>query len=149
MSGTRVVTNQEVVRQPTFPKVVVAVASEQGRRDENQDWLSWTQTPHGELFVIADGMGGYKGGALAAKMTVDMVEQAVSEAPQEWTFGKAVTEALSLANSEVYRLAHVGNADTENMGSTALVVLLSNGTRTSRTSATAAPTCFATATCNY
>ena len=110
-----------------FPKVVVAVASEQGRRDENQDWLSWTQTPHGELFVIADGMGGYKGGALAAKMTVDMVEQAVSEAPQEWTFGKAVTEALSLANNEVYRLAHGGNADTENMGSTALVVLLSNG----------------------
>ena len=68
-----------------------------------------------------------KGGALAAKMTVDMVEQAVSDAPPEWSFGKAVTEALSQANHEVHRLAHRGNPDTENMGSTALVVLLSDG----------------------
>lgn len=120
-------TNQEGIHQPTLPKVEVAVVSEQGRRDENQDWLSWTQTPRGELFVIADGMGGYKGGALAAKMTVEMVERAVSDAPQEWSFGKAVTEALSLANGEVHRLAHSGNPDTENMGSTALVMLLSDG----------------------
>ncbi|HVQ14422.1 MAG TPA: protein phosphatase 2C domain-containing protein [Vicinamibacterales bacterium] len=120
-------TNQDVVDQPTFPKVEVAVASEQGLRDENQDWLSWTQTPRGELFVIADGMGGYKGGALAAKMTVDTVEASVSEAPPESSFGKAVTEALSEANREVHLLAHSGNPDTENMGSTALVVLLSDG----------------------
>ena len=88
-------TNQEVISQPSFPKVAVAVASEQGLRDENQDWLSWTQTPRGELFVIADGMGGYKGGALAAKMTADTVEASLSEASPEWSFGKAVTEALS------------------------------------------------------
>jgi protein phosphatase len=125
--GAQVVTNQEVIPQPTFPKVEVAVASDQGRREENQDWLSWTQTPRGELFVIADGMGGYKGGALAAKMTVDTVEASVSDAPPEWSFGKAVTEALSEANREVHRLAHSGNPDTENMGSTALVVLLSDG----------------------
>ena len=120
-------TNQEVISQPSFPKVAVAVASEQGLRDENQDWLSWTQTPRGELFVIADGMGGYKGGALAAKMTADTVEASLSEAAPEWSFGKAVTEALSEANREVHRLAHSGDPDTENMGSTALVVLLTDG----------------------
>ena len=121
------VTNEQAVSQPAVPKVAVAVASEQGRREENQDWYSWTQSPLGELFVIADGMGGYKGGALAAKMTVDIVERGMSEAPQEWSFGRAATEALAAANQEVHRLAHSGNPDTENMGSTALVVLLSEG----------------------
>jgi protein phosphatase len=119
--------NAEVGPPPALPKVAVAVASEQGRREENQDWYSWTQTDRGELFVIADGMGGYKGGALAAKMTVEIVEKAMSEAPAQSSFAQAVTEALIYANHEVHRVAHSGNPDTENMGSTALVMLLSDG----------------------
>jgi protein phosphatase len=121
------VNDEEAVDQPTFPRVEVAVASEEGLRDENQDWLSWTRTPRGELFVIADGMGGYKGGALAARMTVDAVEQFLSDAPADLPFGKAATEAIARANREVHRLAHSGDPETDHMGSTVLVVLLSEG----------------------
>lgn len=41
------------------------------QRTENQDRVTRASTPYGELFVVADGMGGYEGGAEAAQATVD------------------------------------------------------------------------------
>ncbi len=41
------------------------------QRTENQDRVTRAATPFGELFVVADGMGGYQGGAEAAQATVD------------------------------------------------------------------------------
>jgi serine/threonine protein phosphatase PrpC len=109
------------------PVIEVAVLSEKGRREENQDWMSWSQVPWGELFIVADGMGGHKGGALAARMTVEGLEKHLRDQPAEWPFVKAFQEAARKTNEEVYRSAHSGNPETEKMGSTVVVLLISNG----------------------
>ena len=109
------------------PEIEVAVLSEKGRREENQDWMSWSRVPWGELFIVADGMGGHKGGALAARMTVEGLEKHLRNQPAEWPFLKAFLEAARKTNEEVYRSAHSGNPETEKMGSTVVVALISNG----------------------
>ena len=40
-------------------------------RETNQDSFGSAKTDWGELFVVADGMGGHKGGEIASKITVD------------------------------------------------------------------------------
>jgi len=40
-------------------------------RTENQDRVTRASTPFGDLFVVADGVGGYQGGAEAAQATVE------------------------------------------------------------------------------
>ncbi len=44
------------------------VGSERG---ENQDRVTRARTPFGDLFVVADGIGGYRGGSEAAQATTD------------------------------------------------------------------------------
>lgn len=112
---------------PTEARVEVAAVSEKGPRDENQDWLSWVQSPRGELFIVADGMGGYKGGAHAAKLTVDCIEKYIGEASASWPFARALEHAVTLANREVHQIAHSGDPETENMGSTVVVALVADG----------------------
>jgi serine/threonine protein phosphatase PrpC len=48
-------------------KLEVGALSETGPvREENQDRMCGRQVGAGRLYVVADGMGGHKGGALAA-----------------------------------------------------------------------------------
>jgi PPM family protein phosphatase len=58
---------------PSTPLVVsVGVQCHVGRqRTENQDRITRAAIPFGDLFVVADGVGGYQGGAEAAQATVD------------------------------------------------------------------------------
>jgi len=52
--------------------VSVGVETHVGKlRTENQDRVTRAATPFGDLFVVADGVGGYKGGAQAAQSTVE------------------------------------------------------------------------------
>jgi PPM family protein phosphatase len=52
--------------------VSVGVQCDVGReRTENQDRVTRANTPFGDLFVVADGVGGYQGGAEAAQATVE------------------------------------------------------------------------------
>src|SRR5215467_4568000 len=83
------------------PEMQVAVMSEKGLRDENQDCMSWTQTTWGELFIVADGLGGYKGGARASRMTVDGLEKHLRSQSPDWAFAKALSEAVRQTNEEV------------------------------------------------
>jgi protein phosphatase len=103
----------------------VAVLSETGRRSENQDWMSWSRIPWGECYIVADGMGGYKGGALAARMTVEGLERCLKAQSADRPFEQALQEAVSKTNEEVYRTAQSGNPETDHMGSTLAVALVS------------------------
>jgi serine/threonine protein phosphatase PrpC len=58
--------------QSTSLVVSVGVECNVGKeRTENQDRVTRAATPFGDLFVVADGVGGYQGGAEAAQTTVD------------------------------------------------------------------------------
>ena len=108
-------------------KVEVAALSETGLRDENQDWMNWSSVSWGECYIVADGVGGNKGGAVASRMTVEGFQRHLNSLPIEWPFEKALQEAARRTNEEVYRSAHSGDPETENMGSTVVVALVSDG----------------------
>lgn len=139
--------------------VVVGGATDTGRkRRENQDsflavdlspplgeprFLLAPQTPaerdggfalglKGALLLVADGMGGAAGGALASRMAVEAIAQDLatrwcaerSSSPQ--LFGARLREAVELANAAIHNHA-AHDARLRGMGSTATAVgLLEN-----------------------
>ena len=112
------------------PLVVRAVLrTDVGRvRSENQDFGSVTtlaeEGPHsGErLLIVADGMGGHRGGATASRMAGETVKTQYEESGSEDIAG-ALRDALTRANRRIFSEAQT-NADLRGMGTTtsALVV---------------------------
>jgi serine/threonine protein phosphatase PrpC len=101
----------------------VAEASEQGPvRDENQDRMCSVTMPSGRLHIVADGMGGHKGGALAAQLTIDGLRRVLEQAPAGISIPSLLRQAFEQTNLEVHRMAHSGDAETDGMGSTAVVL---------------------------
>jgi serine/threonine protein phosphatase PrpC len=104
----------------------VGAASETGYvREENQDRMGRSQVTLGHVYVIADGMGGYKGGAAAAKLTVDRLQEYLNETPPGSTMEDAIRAAFEKTNKAVYEKAHSGDSETEGMGSAAVMLLTS------------------------
>lgn len=112
--------------QPNGPRAIeprVGAKTDRGKvREENQDAMSGFRTPLGEVYIVADGMGGHEGGAIAAKMVVsgfeDRLQHAAGQAPPE-----ALCAAAEEINAEIHRRAYSGDPATEKMGSTAVLVL--------------------------
>jgi serine/threonine protein phosphatase PrpC len=108
------------------PNWEVSALSETGYvREENQDRMSRVQMELGHLYVVADGMGGHKGGALAAQLTVEGLQQHLSKAQPGSSVEDAITEAFEKTNHSVYKKAHSGDPATDGMGSTAVLLLAS------------------------
>jgi len=90
-------------------------------RAENQDACLELRGPDGEqLLLVADGMGGHKGGATASRLLVEVVKERFRSAEvwDEVTLEAAITEG----NASVYGAA---SADIEltGMGTTAVAVV--------------------------
>lgn len=106
------------------PVWVVGARSETGyARGENQDRMSRVSAGFGDVFIVSDGMGGHKGGAVAAEMTVATIEKHLVAADAQGDVGESVRKAVEAANEAVYSEAHRGDVHTEGMGATALVVV--------------------------
>jgi len=110
--------------------VTVSAATDVGlKRTQNEDWLAtWVaEDPadlehRGVLLVVADGMGGSRGGEVASKLAVETVLKSYREAPGDELLDD-LTRALESANRMVHdqSLAH---PELRGMGTTctALVV---------------------------
>lgn len=110
------------------PEMIVGARSDTGKvRDENQDRMTRTQVPLGDLYIVADGMGGYKGGALAAQLTIQTVEEQLRLVPAGSPPEAAITAAIEAANLRVNTEATSGNPETEKMGSTIVLLLVTGG----------------------
>ena len=108
-------------------KVEIAARSETGFvRNENQDRMSGAEVPLGQLFIVADGMGGHKGGALAAELTIVGLQRHIAAAAPDADVKEVIRAAFKKVNEEVHQKAHSGNPETEGMGSTAVLMLISN-----------------------
>jgi serine/threonine protein phosphatase PrpC len=97
-------------------------------RQENQDRISRFRCPLGEVFIIADGMGGYEGGALAAEMTIALMERALQAIPPGADPNQALQAAAQQTNAEIHRQAGSGDPQKAKMGATTVLALV-NGRR--------------------
>lgn len=110
-------------------KLEVAALSETGYvRNENQDNMSGSTIPSGHLYIVADGMGGHKGGAVAAEMTVNGLQQYIKNAPTDLPADVMIRSAFNEVNQSVYLKARSKSEDLKGMGSTAVLLLVTGRT---------------------
>ena len=103
--------------------VSVGVQSHVGReRSENQDRITRSRTPFGDLFIVADGMGGYRGGSEAAQATIDGFA-AYLNAHGELTLPQALQGAVQAVREELRQRSLV-DASLTGMGSTVVLCVV-------------------------
>lgn len=121
MSETPIETRME---QPalTLP-ISVGAMSEIGRREQNQDCMTGFSSPFGAVYLIADGMGGYRGGAEASRMVAEAFARHLLAAPVSSPTRDAVTLAVRLANVEILEKGKSA-PELEGMGSTVVIALV-------------------------
>ena len=100
-------------------------------RSENQDFGTYTTPaeereshPGGRLFLVADGMGGHRGGATASRLAAETVK-AQYLGSEEADVAAALRDALSRANARIYTEAQA-NPDLRGMGTTTSALVVRN-----------------------
>jgi serine/threonine protein phosphatase PrpC len=93
-------------------------------REENQDRISRIVSPFGEVFVVADGMGGHEGGATAAQMLIDGLGEHLRALPPETPPEEALRQAMAQTNTEIHRKGHGSNPRLSHMGATCVLALV-------------------------
>ena len=95
------------------------------RREENQDSFGVLETPNFSLFVVADGMGGVQGGAIASGLAVETLKSALQHKTE--IVADDIRQAVEAANVEVFKRG-CSDPTLTGMGTT-LVGLMFVGTR--------------------
>src|SRR5687768_2950164 len=105
-----------------------------GPRKMNQDHHGWW--PDLGLFVVADGMGGHKGGEVASHLAVETIQKFIADSAGTsditWPFGletknsidmNRLTTAVRLANRKIYNEG-TRSPDLSGMGTTVVAALV-------------------------
>ena len=93
-------------------------------RPHNED--SWRALPEAGLFVVADGMGGYRAGEVAAEIAVDTACRLVPDYSMSGEPGVALARAFAASNHPILDWA-AANPDCLGMGTTLIACLLHDG----------------------
>jgi PPM family protein phosphatase len=122
--------------QPTVPTprlgVQAVLRTDVGLvRSENQDFGTYTTPreeshshPGGRLLVVADGMGGHRGGATASRLAGETVK-AQYLGSETYDISKALYDALAKANARIFSEA-AANPDLRGMGTTTSALVVKN-----------------------
>jgi serine/threonine protein phosphatase PrpC len=105
-------------------------ASDRGlKRTENQDCYGKfpeddlsLATPKGQLFIVADGMGGHAAGREASRMAVDIIRE-IYFADQSGDIPASLEQAMEAANQRIYDRAN-SHGEFRGMGSTCTLLVL-------------------------
>lgn len=120
--------NEESAAQPAVTPgrllIQAALRTDVGLvRSENQDFGTYTSPseekdthPGGRLLVVADGMGGHRGGATASRLAGETVKAQYLGSDTE-DVAAALRESLQRANSRIFHEAQA-NPDLRGMGTT-------------------------------
>lgn len=83
--------------------MTVVEYTNKGRRQDNQDYLKSCSLRQGAaVYVVADGMGGYACGDVAAKIVSESIVDFVAEHIGRMSSGQLLTEAFGFANESLY-----------------------------------------------
>ena len=93
-------------------------------REENQDNVRRATIPLGELFIVADGIGGYQGGATASRMVVEEFHAQLAARPADYPADDALREASAHTNASIHTVASSGDPSLQRMGSTVVLALV-------------------------
>ncbi len=100
-------------------------------RSENQDFGTYTTPreeshshPGGRLLVVADGMGGHRGGATASRLAGETVK-AQYLGSETYDISQALREALARANARIFSESQA-NPDLRGMGTTTSALVVKN-----------------------
>ncbi len=107
----------------TTLKFTIGSISDRGlnpRRTANEDRL--LALPEGGLYLVADGVGGHRGGQVASQTAVDVFTEVFSQRPNA-DLVAAVRQTIAQANSKIYKASHEV-ADLEGMASTLAMVAI-------------------------
>ena len=92
------------------------------KRTMNQDYCYTSETPVGNLpnlFIVADGMGGYNGGGYASRYAVEVITKVI-ENSGETGYRRLFEEAICTANREIRKKASESE-DLKGMGTTVVM----------------------------
>jgi serine/threonine protein phosphatase PrpC len=97
------------------------------RRSQNQD--SGASCPELGLFLVADGMGGHRGGEIASAMTAQIIPEMIQKSREEskpWNPKQALNEAIQEANHAIFERA-IHEPELQGMGTTTTALLFHEG----------------------
>jgi serine/threonine protein phosphatase PrpC len=124
-----------MTEQPKVGKFVVhaVLKTDVGRvRSENQDFGAYTSPdeesaskPGGRLMIVADGMGGHRGGATASRLATQTIKEKYLGSETD-DVSAALMTAVTQANARVFGEAQA-NADLRGMGTTTSALVIRDG----------------------
>jgi serine/threonine protein phosphatase PrpC len=102
-------------------------------RAENQDQIcNFQSSIYGQVFLIADGMGGHEGGAIAANMAITGFKQHFLTVSNQLSLRDSMIEAARLTNLDIYEKSNEKNGGPHalRMGSTLVLCVLAGNVYT-------------------
>lgn len=113
------------VRSLEAPVISFAEICDRGKeREENQDSVRHVRLPLGELLLVADGIGGYRGGATASRMVIEGFVESMAGKSADDSPEQAIREAAAHTNTLIYEAANAPDSLYRRMGSTVVLALL-------------------------
>ena len=82
----------------------IAILSEPGERENNEDCVAVTSGDAGICTVLCDGLGGHDAGEVASKCVCDSVTAAFEKAPEGADIGELVCELLQNAQDGLMKM---------------------------------------------
>ncbi|MBS4034830.1 MAG: serine/threonine-protein phosphatase [Ignavibacterium sp.] len=92
-------------------------------RSNNEDRFGFIETDYGIAAIVCDGMGGYKGGAVAAQIAVDTLINNFISLPQNFEPSKEIINIFKIANDLINKEG-IEKPDLSMMGATVALLLI-------------------------
>ncbi len=102
-----------------------ASESVSGMRAENQDRVIQFESPFGAVFMLADGMGGHQGGAIASSIAISNSEEIMRSLPGSLAPDAALAQVIQTVNRRILEESRNGDKSLRRMGSTVVALLIS------------------------